>query len=385
MRKVLREALNESRRCPQRRKPRALRSTFGAPEAVPVIRQKLKTCGMAEAVRITGHRRKIFGAGFASAMVALCVLGGCKKHEGPQASIQGGLFPVTLQTDWYPQPEHGGFYDALLKGYYKDEGLDVTIVPGGPFVVGDKQVASGAATFAMSSSDAVLVADSRGLPLVAVAATLQRDPQGVMVHEDSPVHSFADLNGRTVAVKPGSIWWEYLVKKFNLDKVREIPATYSVANFLQDPQYIQQAFVTSEPYFAKKGGAAVRTLQVSDTGYSPYRVYMTSQEFLKEHSDVVAKFVRASTKGWRDYIADPSVANSEIQRLNPAMNKDQMEFSAKTLKDMKFETGDGPEGDQLGRFTPERWATMYQQLVDLKVITEPIDPKTAYTMQFLPK
>ena len=83
--------------------------------------------------------------------------------------------------------------------------------------------------------------------------------------------------------------------------------------------------------------------------------------------------------------ADPSVANSEIQRLNPAMNIDQMEFSAKTLKDMKFEIGDGPEGDQLGRFTPERWATMYQQLVDLKVITEPIDPKTAYTMQFLPK
>jgi NitT/TauT family transport system substrate-binding protein len=325
--------------------------------------------------------RKVLRPVLLIGVAAVSLMAGCKKHEGPQT----GLFPVTLQTDWYPQPEHGGFYDALLKGYYKDEGLDVTIVPGGPFVVGDKQVASGGATFAMSSSDAVLVANSRGLPLMAVAATLQRDPQCLMVHADSPVHSFADLNGRTVAVKPGSAWLEYVVKKFNLDKLREIPATYSVANFLQDPNYIQQAFVTSEPFFARKAGVQVRTLLVSDTGYSPYRVYMTSQDFVKEHPDVVAKFVRASTKGWRDYIADPSVANAEISRLNPAMSVDLMEFSTKTLKEMKFETGDGPDGDQLGRFTEERWAKMYQQLVDLKVITEPIDPKTAYTMQFLPK
>jgi len=318
-------------------------------------------------------------------MFVLLLLSGCKKHEGPQALSPEGLFPVTLQTDWYPQPEHGGFYEALLKGYYKDEGLDVTIVPGGPFTVADKQVASGAAQFGMSSSDAVLVAVSRGLPLVAVAATLQRDPQAVMVHAESPVHSFADLNGHAIAVKPGSIWFQYLVKKFNLDKLREVPATYSVANFLQDPDYIQQAFVTSEPYFAEKAGAKVRTLLVSDTGYSPYRVYMTSQTFLHDHPDVVARFVRASTRGWRDYIADPSLANAEIKRLNPAMSAEWMEFSARTLKEMNFETGDGPDGDQLGRYTEERWATMYRQLVDLKVITDPVDPKTAYTMQFLPK
>jgi NitT/TauT family transport system substrate-binding protein len=313
-------------------------------------------------------------------LFSLSFAGGCKKQVSP-----GGLFPVTLQTDWYPQPEHGGFYEALMKGYYKQEGLDVTIVPGGPFVIGDQQVASGAANFSMGSSDSVLVSVSRGLPLVAVAATLQRDPQGIMVHKDSPVRTFADLNGHAVAVKPGSIWFQYLVKKFHLDNVREIPATYSVANFLADPNYIQQAFVTSEPYFAQKGGAEVRMLQVSDTGYSPYRVYFTSQTFVKEHPEIVAKFVRASTKGWRDYIADPSIADAEINRLNPAMSADQMEFSARTLKEMHFETGDGPDGDQLGRFTPERWNTMYQQLVDLKVITNPIDPATAYTLKFLPQ
>ena len=57
------------------------------------------------------------------------MLGGCRKQPA-----SNGLTPVTLQTDWYPQPEHGGFYDAQIRGYYKDEGLDVTILPGGPYV-----------------------------------------------------------------------------------------------------------------------------------------------------------------------------------------------------------------------------------------------------------
>jgi ABC-type nitrate/sulfonate/bicarbonate transport system substrate-binding protein len=49
----------------------------------------------------------------------------------PRAQELRGLTPVKFQADWYPQPEHGGFYDAVVKGYYKDEGLDVEIIPGG--------------------------------------------------------------------------------------------------------------------------------------------------------------------------------------------------------------------------------------------------------------
>jgi len=309
-------------------------------------------------------------------IATLCSLTACKRHAQPTDPI-----PVTLQTDWYPQPEHGGFYDALLKGYYKDEGLDIHIAPGGPYVSGEQQVSGGAAQLAMGSSDQVLVAVSRGLPVIAVEATMQQDPQAVMLHKDSPVQDFADLNGHAIAVKPGSIWFQYLVKRYSLTDVREIPATYSVASFLQDPGYIQQCFVTSEPYFARKSGAQVRTMLISDSGYQPYRVVFASTTFLHDHPDLVAKFVRASIRGWSDYLADPTVANAEISKLNPAMSKDQMQFSTQTLKDDHFITGSDPS--QLGHFAPERWTTMYQQLVDLKVITNPIDPKTAYTMQFI--
>jgi NitT/TauT family transport system substrate-binding protein len=209
---------------------------------------------------------------------------------------------------------------------------------------------------------------------------MQQDPQAIMLHKDSPVQTFADLNGHAIAVKPGSIWFQYLVKRYNLANVREIPATYSVANFLQDPNYIQQCFVTSEPYFARKSGAQVRTMLISDSGYQPYRVVFVSTVFLHDHPELVAKFVRASIRGWRNYLTDPTVANVEISKLNPAMSQDQMQFSTQTLKDDHFIAGSDPS--QLGNFTPERWNSMYQQLTDLKVITNPIDPKSAYTTQF---
>jgi NitT/TauT family transport system substrate-binding protein len=294
-----------------------------------------------------------------------------------------GLFPVKFLTDWYPQPEHGGFYDALVKGYYKDEGLDVTIVPGGPYIVVDQQVAANAVQFGMASSDKVLEAIGNDEPLVAIGATMQHDPQGIMVHADSPVHTFADLEGHTVAVKPGSTWFAYLEKRFNYQSLRTIPATYSISNFLQDPNYIQQAFITSEPFFARKACAQVRVLLTSDTGYDPYRVFVTSTTFLKEHPEIVAKFVRASLRGWRDYLNDPTAANETISKLNPAMSRDQMAFTFQALKDGHFITGSDPGGSQLGQFDPARWQTMYQQLLALNIIKKPFDPKIAYTTQFL--
>jgi NitT/TauT family transport system substrate-binding protein len=303
---------------------------------------------------------------------------GCSGHKPAN-----GLYPVKFLTDWYPQPEHGGFYDALVKGYYKEEGLDVTIVPGGPYISVEQQIAAGTAQFGMASSDKALEAVGNDEPLIAIGATMQHDPQGIMVHADSDVHSFADLENHTVAIKPGSTWFAYLEARFKLKNLRTVPATYSVSNFLQDPTYIQQVFVTSEPFFARKSGAQVRTLLTSDTGYDPYRVFVTSTSFLQEHPEIVAKFVRASLRGWRDYMKDPTAANETISKLNPAMSRDQMAFTYQALKDGHFITGSDPSGNQLGQFDPARWQTMYQQLLDLKIIKKPFDPKIAYTIQFL--
>jgi NitT/TauT family transport system substrate-binding protein len=304
---------------------------------------------------------------------------GCRHTSG-----ESGLTRVTLQADWYPQPEHGGFYTALVKGYYKEEGLDVSIQPGGPYVSVEKQVSGGGAQFGMGGSDKVLEAISGGQTIIAVAATMQRDPQGIMVRKDSPIHSFPDLDGHAVAINIGeSTWFEFLVKRFQLNNVHVVPAMMNVANFVADPQYIQQAFATSEPFFAHQAGVETRVLLVSDAGYEPYRVMYTTRDYLQQHPEIVAKFVRASLKGWREYLKDPGPAHAAVAKLNPALNPEWMQFSWQQMRDGHFVTGEDPNGAQLGQLDPKRWDTMYQQLLDLKVIDKPFDPSTAYTLQFL--
>lgn len=315
-------------------------------------------------------------------LVTACglLLSGCRSNQNQSAS---GLTPVTLQLDWYPQPEHGGFFAAQLLGYYKAEGLDVTLSPLPQYGSAAQMVASGKADFGLGSSDAVLEWNANGLPLVAISATMQHDPQAVMVHKDSPIHDFKDLEGHTIAAQTGATWLKYVTSQYGLKQVRQIPSTLSVANFLADPAYVQQIFITSEPFFAKQGGAEVRTFLISSSGYDPYRVQFTNRDFASKHPDLVAKFVRASIRGWQSYLADPSGTNAWLLKLNPALNPAQVAYSAQALRDGGFVTGD-PTHPQIGRMTAERWQTLHQQLKTLGILQNPIDPASTYTLKFLP-
>ena len=318
---------------------------------------------------------------FFVALSATFAVVGCRSHT---ARTEAGLTPVRLQLDWYPQPEHGGFFAAQLLGYYKAEGLDVTILPLPQYGSAAQLVANGQADIALGSSDQILEWASNGLPLIAVSATMQHDPQAIMVHSESPIHSFADLEGHTVAAMTGATWMKYVTTRYKLHQVREIPSTLSIANFLADPNYVQQIFITSEPFFARQAGADVRTILISSSGYDPYRVSFTSRDFAAQHPDVVAKFVRASIRGWRAYLADPAATNARLLQLYPALNPAQEAYTAQTLRDGGFVTGGDPSGVETGKMAAARWQANCDQLKSLGILHGPLDPKVAYTLQFLP-
>lgn len=301
------------------------------------------------------------------------------------ASSAAELKKVRFITDWYPQPEHGGFYYAWLKGYYRDAGLDVEIIAGGPSSFAIPKVATAQVEFGMGATDDILLANERGLPLVAVGATMQHDPQGVMVHDTSPIRRFEDLGGHTVAVVQGSAWFSYMVKKFDLKGVKERPLTFSVAPFLKDTNYVTQCFITSEPFFVEKAGVKARVLLLQDTGYDPYRVFFTTQKFAKENPEVVRGFVAASIRGWKEYMADPDPVHAELQKRNPELNPEKMRYSWQALKDGKFVLGDPSKGDVPGQFVDSRWKFQYDILRDLKLVVRGYDYRKAFATEFSPK
>jgi NitT/TauT family transport system substrate-binding protein len=313
-----------------------------------------------------------------AAFIALSSLVGCRAHN----AAVSGLTPVRLQLDWYPQPEHGGFYTALLQGFYKAEGLDVAVMPLPQYGSVAQLVATGKADIGLGSSDQILEWDSNELPLVAVAATMQHDPQAIMVHARSPVHDFKDLEGRTIAAQTGATWLKFVTSRYNLHQVKQVPSTLSIANFLADPNYVQQIFITSEPFFAKQAGADVRTIPISSSGYDPYRVQFTTRDFAAHHAEVLRRFVRASIRGWQEYLKNPGPTNEYLLKLNPALNPAQEAYTAKALRDGGFVTGDDATGGQTGHMTTARWEASYDQLKSLDILHGPLDPATAYSLQF---
>src|SRR5215217_3071746 len=115
------------------------------------------------------------------ALIALLACG-CTRRDATAPATESKIAPVrkvVLQTDWFPQAEHGGFYQALAKGFYARSGIEVDIWPGGPGAGIKLKVVRGDADFGMMRSDDLIMAAGVGMPFVIVAATMQHDPQAL--------------------------------------------------------------------------------------------------------------------------------------------------------------------------------------------------------------
>jgi NitT/TauT family transport system substrate-binding protein len=313
--------------------------------------------------------------------IALLVAGCGKKEPAATAAAPGApkLFKLRFQTDWYAQSEHGGFYQALAKGYYREAGLDVEINQGGPGPTVPQKIMGGAAEIGMFASDSLIINVNSGLPFVLIGATMQHDPQAVLVHEESDVKTFSDLNGKSIMANPGSNWLDYLKVRYQID-FKLIPMNYSLAQFMADKNFIQQCFITNEPFYAKKNGAKTRTLLIAGSGFDPYRAYATTQSFAREHPEIVKAFVAASTRGWEDFINnDPAPAKALIAKANPQMTEEFMDYSRATMKEFKLVEGDAAAGDRIGLLTKERLQQQVELLVKLKLLPAPI-PVEKFTL-----
>jgi NitT/TauT family transport system substrate-binding protein len=134
------------------------------------------------------------------------------------AALGGGAHAQPLQrlvfaTDWLAQAEHGGFYQAVAEGTYAKYGLDVQIRMGGPQVNGLQLLAAGQLDIAMADALQVMSAIEQDVPVVAIAATFQKNPTVLIAHPG--VERIEDLKGKPVAIGAASnttFWpWRVLV------------------------------------------------------------------------------------------------------------------------------------------------------------------------------
>ncbi len=317
-------------------------------------------------------------------MVSAFLFAGCGR-KAETAAGPAALVKVRFQTDWFPQPEHGGYYQALAKGYYAAEGLEVEILPGGPNAQVMTTVAVGRAELGMTNGDDVIAAVAGGVPIKMVAAEMQRDPQGILFHNEHPLRSLKDLEGKTLMAGAGSRWIQVVQKKMNVH-FNLLPLVGDLARFMNDKTFVQQCFVTSEPFFARERGASVGALLIASDSYEPYRVMFTSRKFLAEHPEVVAKFVRASIRGWNDYLTgDPAPANAILAAKRNDLSPEFMAYSIKAMNDYQLVRGDPAKGEATGQLTAARLQKQIDLLQEVGVLDKPVKVDDVATFEYVPK
>jgi NitT/TauT family transport system substrate-binding protein len=306
-----------------------------------------------------------------------------KAEAASEPQLDPTLIAVTLQLNWFPEAEHGGYFAALAEGYYQEAGLNVKILPGGPDTPVIQQVARRAVTFGIANADNILLGRAHQAPVVSVFAPLQISPRCILVHESSGITDFDGLKNLTIALSNSNPFAYYLRHKLPLPGVTVVPYPGNVAQFLLNKDYAQQGYVFSEPFVARKAGADPRVLMLSDLGYNPYSsTLFTSDGEIADHADIVRRMVAASARGWARYVQAPDAANRLIHKVNPEMAFDILEFGAKTLKPLVI--NDVAEQEGIGSMSRARWQTLADQLVEsgqLKPDEAHVDE--AFTSRFL--
>jgi NitT/TauT family transport system substrate-binding protein len=285
---------------------------------------------------------------------------------------------MRIALNWKPEPEFGGLYEAQRLGAFERRGIELEITggPGAPVV---QMVAAGQVELGVLGADEVVMARDRGTDLVAVFATYQTNPQGIMVHAARGLHSIAELfaAGGTLAAEPGLPYVRYLERKYPGSSLRIVPYSYSIAPFLADPQLAQQVFVTSEPIAARRLGADPQVFLIAETGYDPYAaVVVARRERLRREPVPIEAFVDALREGWRAYLRDPGPANRRMGALNPEMDAETFRQAAEVQKPL-IET-EATQRSGLGSMTRERWAELITQLHELDLVHGALDPDTCF-------
>lgn len=317
---------------------------------------------------------------FAAAIGLALLQTACSPENASSEAVP--LEPVVLQTDWFPQPEHGGFYQALAKGYYDEEGLEVTILPGGPNAMSTQKVLSGRAHFAMNRADTIYSLASRDVPITLVMATLQHDPQGILLHADNPIDSLAQLDGQRVMAIPGLTWVQWVQAKYGIT-LEVIPHDFGMERFLQDAAFMQQCLLTNEPFYAEQAGFRTKVLRLNEAGFDPYHGIYCLQSLSENNPDLVARFVRASLRGWKDFIlGDPQPAFDLIAERNPRMTPTFMGFSYAALRDHLLVTGSATDGSAVGQLDPARLRQMVADLEALGLSDPLVRPADWFTVRF---
>ena len=245
---------------------------------------------------------------------------------------------VTLALQWLTQCQFAGYYVALEKGYYRDEGIDLTILPGAADSNPIQLVSIGTAQFGTRWFADLAVAIDKGAPMLSIAQIFGSSGLVLVARADSGIRQPRDFAGRSVGVWffGNEVQFYALMSQAGVDpaRVRVSPLQSSLKPLLSRQLDVVSAMTYNELPALLRGGLKREQLRVfdfNDYGLDfPGDALFASRALLKDRPELARRMVRASLRGWRDALQDPDAAVNTVlkhdrtRRLEAGHQREQM-------------------------------------------------------------
>jgi NitT/TauT family transport system substrate-binding protein len=301
------------------------------------------------------------------------------------------LDKVSFGTNWVAEAEHGGFFQAVADGTYKQYGLDVTIVPGGPNANNRMLLIAGQLDFFMAANTLMgFDAVANNVPVVAVAAMFQKDPQVFLTHPEPKITKLEELKPLTLFVSKEGMgsYFQWLKSEYGFSEKNVRPYNFNPQPFIANPKSAMQGYVTSEPFAVEKAaGFKPNVLLLADYGFNTYSTLIeTRRDIAEKKPDLVQRFVDASMIGWYNYIyGDNSAGNTMIKKLNPEITDDLLAYSVAKMKAYGIvDSGDSLKNG-IGAMNDDRYTSFFNKMVKAGVVKADLDFRKSYTLRFVNK
>jgi NitT/TauT family transport system substrate-binding protein len=294
---------------------------------------------------------------------------------------------ISLQLQWVTQAQFAGYYVALDKGWYSEEGIDLTIVPGGPDLIPVDLVRSGARDFGTSLLADLAVAIQGGAPVISIAQIQQTNGLMLVTRADSGITGPQDFAGHTVGVWLGS-WqtqFDALVAQAGLSpgEFTLVAQGYSMDPFLNGELDVASAMIYNEYHTLLESGLTADELTVID--YSDYGLgfpgdtLFTSTALAEGNEGLCIRMVRASLRGWQYAIEHPDEAAEIVLKYDQTGMQTREHQLAMMEEIAKLVTENNRE---LGYSDEAAVQLMIDNLVRYGVLSGSLDADEVYTNQF---
>lgn len=219
--------------------------------------------------------------------------------------------PFNFQASWINDAEFAGYFLAADKGYYKEAGLELDYLSGGPDVIPESSIIAGKADLTLTTPDTTIKAIvEQGAPFKIIGAQYQKNPIGIVSLAKNPIKEPKDLIGKTLAVPPVNvISVEAMLKISGVDRaqVNIVPYAYDPTPLIKGEIDASVDFTTNVPFTIKQAGEEATSFLLYDFGFTIFNdTVVVTEEVLKSKRKEIVAFLKASRKGWEENLKDPA-------------------------------------------------------------------------------